>query len=581
MRSQIQKRRIRNADLHRGVGLEFGRFLLVMLVFAAPGVMAASLLWPTLCAGERATRGVLLAWAFVVIAAGTFGNFALGIVWPVFGIGALSTLVLWWMRRRSTCGLPSLLARPTSLDVSLLLVLLAGGAARFAAARAHDLPSGWDPTFHLILVRKLLSAGALASDWRPLADVPLNYPLGSHALVALISTASGISPQAAFSLMLATTGVLMSAQVAYLTRRATGDTTAGTWAAMAFAFWCADGSIDYLRWGGLPNALAICFLLGLIDLLIEGAPKKIVNGCGGMLLGAIFLAHHHVSIVAVAVLAAIGARCWKRDPPGLRLVFAVLVVGVMLAAGTILRLGLRVGTIGDTGIMTYQDYIPLPHQVPTRVGVVFSIAAIVGITLIAIRRVPVARLNPLIVVTALALASLFIAVGYGYRSWAWWRYGVAYAPFTPSRFLTDLAPLLAIFGGVSLAWAQRRWNLTPARMLLIGILGALTLIPDWRRTTDVTPIPSDVSRAYRWIDQFAPANAIVQNADPWAAYLSGRRVTQLELPVSEPRFAPLDPDQGSAELLAIRFPGESDDGSVLWRSAEGFRVVRIQRARPL
>ena len=92
---------------------------------------------------------------------------------------------------------------------------------------------------------------------------------------------------------------------------------------------------------------------------------------------------------------------------------------------------------------------------------------------------------------------------------------MAYAPFTPSRFLTDLSPLLALFCGVALAWVQRQWNLSPARMLLLGTLGALTLLPSWRKITDVAPLPAAVVRAYEWIDRFAPADAIVANTDPW------------------------------------------------------------------
>ena len=40
--------------------------------------------------------------------------------------------------------------------------------------------------------------------------------------------------------------------------------------------------------------------------------------------------------------------------------------------------------------MTYQEPFTLPHQLPIRLGVLFSIAAAVGITLIAMRRTPIA-----------------------------------------------------------------------------------------------------------------------------------------------------------------------------------------------
>jgi hypothetical protein len=30
-----------------------------------------------------------------------------------------------------------------------------------------EYPLGWDPTFHLILARKILESNALCTDWRP------------------------------------------------------------------------------------------------------------------------------------------------------------------------------------------------------------------------------------------------------------------------------------------------------------------------------------------------------------------------------------------------------------------------------
>ena len=114
---------------------------------------------------KGAVRGVLLGWAFLVLAAGTIGYVALWIVWPVFGIGAAAIAILYWTQRRGGRGISLLLAKPSPLDVSLLLVLLIAGAARFAMARAHDLPAGWDPTFHLILIRK-----CSAPAWCPTGD---------------------------------------------------------------------------------------------------------------------------------------------------------------------------------------------------------------------------------------------------------------------------------------------------------------------------------------------------------------------------------------------------------------------------
>ena len=77
------------------------------------------------------------------------------------------------------------------------------------------------------------------------------------------------------------------------------------------------------------------------DLLIEGQPKRIAIIVGGMLLGAVVLAHHHVSIVAAVLMTAIGAWCWTRDRARLQLVLAITVVGLAVASSTVMRMLLR------------------------------------------------------------------------------------------------------------------------------------------------------------------------------------------------------------------------------------------------
>lgn len=69
------------------------------------------------------------------------------------------------------------------LVLTLGLVLLAEAIPVFST----EYPLGWDPTFHLILARKILEGHVLAADWGPFEPIPVNYTQGLHVYIALVA----------------------------------------------------------------------------------------------------------------------------------------------------------------------------------------------------------------------------------------------------------------------------------------------------------------------------------------------------------------------------------------------------------
>ena len=89
-------------------------------------------------------------------------------------------------------------------------------------------------------------------------------------------------------------------------RQAWRDTGAALGAVAAYAFLGNWGSLDYGAWGGLPNALGFALMLAFLLVFFARGAEWTRVLVGGVLLGAIPLAHHHVMLTAALLLAGYG-----------------------------------------------------------------------------------------------------------------------------------------------------------------------------------------------------------------------------------------------------------------------------------
>ena len=138
-------------------------FLVSSLALLLPGVCLWDLLFPEDSIFERCVWGSVCGLAFAVYIAFVLAYFRLSLFWIVWGALSLVVVTLAVGRRlRNTS--PQQRLGVTGLELVILGVL---AITRFLPTVIHEWPPGWDPSFHLILARKIAMADGMIYDWMP------------------------------------------------------------------------------------------------------------------------------------------------------------------------------------------------------------------------------------------------------------------------------------------------------------------------------------------------------------------------------------------------------------------------------
>lgn len=555
-----------------------------MMLLAAPEVTLAAalltapgLLWAIFCypSGSYATRvvaglalGLALQWHLCALLAAGPGITSFSVALATGG-GLLVAGVLAWRRRRA---FPiRRMAHQTHRTVLLLAILGVSVAISAIPLAVHTIPQGWDPSFHVLLASTTIATGHLPT-WTPYEQIPLNYPYGPHIFIAEISLLTSIAPDQVFGVLLNLLVPLATGLAIYaFARRVWRAVGAALGATAAYMFLGNWGSLDYGRWGGLPNALGCFLLLAFLLVFFARGHVRTQVLIGGLLLGAIPLAHHHVMLTAALLL--IGYAAWlgilalirRHQPAGRGALRQLWRLGLMalVAFSTVsyyaVPYALRARDLQNSDVLRYADHFS--GLIFDKNGWLLWGLALAGIGFVAIARRQRFQVGPLLrarrsgalAFTAVASGLLLLAflLGYyGYRAYSLHVYHQPYTAFTPTRFLTDLTYFLAVFAGPPLAWLWRwagsvRWRCPfwmPISHPLLRVAIALALVG----TASVTILSQFVpdqghldpgeAEAFAWIQRHTPTNTVVINLDPtnrWAPYFTQREVTQTPVPVSE------------------------------------------------
>jgi hypothetical protein len=579
--------------------------LLACTLIALPGVMGMSVVIPNRSIAERWTLGLVTGLTAAIYVSWLVSLVSLHLFWPLWL--ALSIAAV-FSHLRSSGRRPALFLEPsTSLNTAgkyLLVVLLATAAARMVPALAHQFPPGWDPTFHCILAHKIQLTGHAISDWSPFADVPLNYPTGSHTLLALLADATGLPVERVFNFLMPFVCVLSAAVVNVLARRLTGRASVGWCAAGAYGLWAASGSLDYYIWGGLPNAIAMLFTFAAIALLLPRRRSLGAECVSALLLATVVFTHHH-SMLVMGLLMFTWLVLSPLDGPRRSRFKTLLRVGVMsvvLASPALVPMAMKIMTLSSTQAARMDEPLFTPWRLIETLGEVFTIAAIAGVVISQLRarrhethspsHKPARRwpVHPIALRWCVVLSVVFILCGYVYRIYAQHRFGQPHVAFTPSRLLTDMSYLLAVFAGVAVVGLAQRLGLRHRGWSLAVIL--LLSVTLWPRINDArqsSDLPEPFVRACAWIKLNSSEQSIVLNKHPWTSYLTWRRADGTPLPVSEPidRVEPREkqiermkrgkePLPPKTWIVGVR---ESDKGltseQIRWRDPSGVVVVRF------
>ena len=427
-------------------------------------------------------------------------------------------------------------------DRIILLILLLAWIVRFIplCSVGASLGSG-DAEFHNILAQKILVERRLAVTWEPFAAIRVMYPQGSHVLVAFVAQITGLPVHEAFlGILLLISGLTCS--ILYLLGLSVfGSRDSAIWAAAGYAFLPLWGSLDYLRWGGLPNALA----MSLVCLFVTGtlSTNSTANRRGrtvsilaaAFCFPAILLIHHYTLIVAFLVLAA-GAlftsdSVLRRHILKVGLVAALFCLPLMASHYTLFAAG-----IGKTGVLVFREPFISLWQCVRSMNPIF-VAAVVAALWYA-RACPWNARQIFILAWMSVLLAAFVFLEYIYRAGALLVTGGqdCFTALTPSRMATDMVyPMSLLLGFIPKAPSWPRYN--PLWNTGLWILSALTAVMLWsmQRTAGIYPFAQE---AGDWIRTHTPQTTMLIGRFPHVEYLTWRETTVPYIPASEERGSP-------------------------------------------
>lgn len=547
---------------------------LAAILLTAPGVLWALYCYPSGSYATRVAVGLALGLAFqwhvcALLAVGP-GITRLTVTIAT-SVGLLIAGALAW-RKRHTFRLRQ--APWQSRHAWLLLAILGVSTGISAIPLAvHSIPQGWDPSFHTLLASTTVVTGRLPT-WAPYEPIPLNYPYGSHVFIAEISLLTGIAPDQVFGVLLNLLMPLATGLALYaFARLAWRDAGAALGAVAAYTFLGNWGSLDYGAWGGLPNALGCFLLLAFLLVFFACGAEWTRVIVGGLLLGALPLAHHHVTLTAALLLAGYGLALgvWalaKRGQPAGRLAvhqlrrlgLIALVAFVTVSYYAVPYLA-RARDVGNSDVLRYADHFT--GLIFDKNGWLLWVVALAGMGYMTTTALVRNRVKSSVhihwtgalaftVVASILLLLAFLLGFYGYRAYSLSVYQQPYTAFTPTRFLTDLTYFLAVFAGFPLAvlwrwasvsgagamhWLRAPWTRSALRVaiaLALLITAGLNILSQF--VPDQGHLEPGESAAFAWIEHSTPTSTVVMNLDPtnrWAPYFTRREVTQTPIPTSE------------------------------------------------
>ncbi|MFO7870739.1 MAG: hypothetical protein R6V03_04830 [Kiritimatiellia bacterium] len=478
--------------------------------------------------------------------------------------GGVVLLIFRFAARKS-----AVLPRWTGTDSGLTVLVLAACAVRLLPiVLGNESMGGGDARFHNILARSILIERRLPGDWLPFAPVPVNYPLGTHALTAFLAETAGVEVHDSFNFLFPVAGALTVAVIYALGLEIFNRRKCAFFAAAAYGFLPFWGSLEYYRWGGLPNALAMLFLctvlLAVLRAFRSGKGGRLRGSAAASVLLASVAVTHHYTLIAGAILITAGIIF--TDDRNLRKVLIWTACGGLLLSlpALLTPYALYPSRFSGTSIMMFEEpLIGISHMIMRSNPL---LATLFVAALAATRRTTWTVSQLLIYAWFGGLLAAFICLEYFYRGLILALTGGSqwFTCLTPSRMATDLvypAGLLSGFVPLTGFWRKHRGMLMP--LLITGALVSSAASVRNQYNAGVSPHENEASR---WIEANTPPDSFVIGNLPHLEYLSWRETSNPPLPASEQRRDP---------RVTWRKEIRTVEGWLDWSETSGRRVYFI------
>ncbi|MCK5849483.1 MAG: hypothetical protein KAH23_01110, partial [Kiritimatiellae bacterium] len=375
---------------------------------------------------------------------------------------SLTAIVYQYLRT----GLPPV-PRPSSTYGLISAVLLLALAVRLIPMMigGESLGAG-DARFHNILAQKILLNGHISSSWSPFAQIDIMYPQGTHVLIAFLANIAHCSVHNVFNFLFPITGMLTTGMIYLIARSVFNSHRSAIWSATCYAFLALWGSLDYYRWGGLPNAIGMLFLcIIVLNLLNYQKPDK-HNTFTSLLIAsvcipAILLTHHYTLIVITIVLISGGLFTANRRIR--TATFGTLLTGMIFSAPLLIPHYFKfIHGLSETSVLVFREPMRTILFYINNMGLVFVTVFILA--MLTARKTAWNAKQLFIFAWLAGLFSSFIFLEYIYRA------GVLIATqgkdcfscMTSSRMITNMVYPMSILCGfipTSPLWKmhQKRW----------------------------------------------------------------------------------------------------------------------------
>jgi hypothetical protein len=534
---------------------------------------------------ERICFGYALSFALLFATA----QLRLWLFLPVWIAGVLWCVVD-AVRRRSAAPLKPAVGPEGWIVLGTSVIYLVLRCLPFAMRR---MPIGWDAYFHMTIAESIVDYGRAVHTWMPYENVPLNYPIGSHLLLALTEWLTGVRPHRFFELLTVFFTWMSGMQLFSLGSRATKDRQVGCYAMLAYLFLGDLGSLDYTLWSGLPNLIGMYLFLGLLSALAVEEPARVR---GTLVFAVYFLAacfvHHHVMVTAGVCLvwtAAVSFWLARQGGSAEAGVLAKRIAMGLVASGVIgspyfLMYVMRTVGLRNTGIGEYMEGMADAWGIAQDVGLGFTAVALAGVYLYFRNkeRVSLVVLQPLV-----AMLGLYVLVEFAFRTASIVLLKHEMSPFTPSRWITDAVTLLSVFAGIFFRTMQgeKASNRYPIAAMIVA--GLFVFNRTAYRDTFGHEVSLERRQTYEWIRKNVNLDAVLLDGDLHATYFTRRMSSSFPMPTSEYSALAFNrillediaagrqpAERAGKQVLAIVDPGQRGPaGKLVYQHPSGIRVV--------
>jgi hypothetical protein len=475
----------------------------------------------------------------------------------------------------------------------LVLLIAIYIAIRAVPLSVAEYPLGGDPSYHLVLADKILRVGGFITDLRPFEEMELNYPIGSHLLLALIADVGKVPVHKIFTLTMIVFTGLTGAQVYALVSRATRNAELGLYAGLSYLFLAVFGSLDYARWGGLPNLIGVYMVVGLLSALHrEDLSERKTTALFAVLFLAASLVHHHVMLTAGCILVwQLLYFHWIRpDRTQTRRLTLGLALSAVLGAPYFLPYLLKTSQLKETQLIGFYERWMTPDEIMNALGPAFFLSVLAGV-LIFLNRKWRQYFSENLLQAVLCLLVIYVLLQYVSPVLSIAITGGILTPFVPSRFLTDSVALLAAFSALFFFQLKTWSGLSKSWVVGLIFSGFMLNWPVYRQTFD-RRVSEPNLEAYEWIRNNTPTNAIIMDQNVYASYLTQRASSSMMLPASEflsmatnwkmtqeisQGRVPLGAQGRQILFITYRMPPPFVDGRVVWRHPSGrLSITEVQ-----